>query len=110
LKMVRYADDFIIMCKTRDEAKHAFEIAKEEIEEKRNLSLYELKDKSEGDEKISKIVDPRQRIFSFLSIRFNGEKCWVENKKYESFREKIKAVCDKKLLVANAKDVNDIGL
>lgn len=110
LKMIRYADDFIIMCKTREEAKQAFEIAKEEIEVKRKLSLYELKDKSEGDEKISRIVDPRQRIFSFLSIRFDGEKCCVEDKKYESFREKIMTVCDKKLLVANAKDIKDIGL
>ena len=110
LKMVRYADDFIIMCKTKEEALRAFEIAKEEIEVKRNLSLYALKDKVDGDEKISRIVDPRQRRFSFLSIRFNGEKCWVEDKKYESFKEKIMAICDKKLLISDAKNVKDVGL
>lgn len=110
LKMIRYADDFIIMCKTKEDALRAYEIAKEEIEVKRNLSLYALKDKVEGDEKISRIVDPRQRRFSFLSIRFNGEKCWVEDKKYESFKEKIIVICDKKSLIADSKNAKDVGL
>ena len=110
LKMIRYADDFIIMCKTKEEAKQAFEIAKEEIEDKRGLSLYELKDTAGEGEKISRIIDPRQRKFSFLSIRFNGQKCWVEEKKYESFKEKILALCDKKLLLKNIKDGNEVGL
>lgn len=99
LKLIRYADDFIIFCKDKQEAYKAWEIAKEELEVKKSLAIYPLKTKANEGEKISRIIDPRNRIFSFLSIRFDGDRCWVEETKFNSFILKIKALCSKPELI-----------
>ena len=91
-KMVRYADDFIIMCKTKGMASRAYEIAHEELTTKLGLHLYPLKMKEHENEKVSRILDPRGVSFSFLSIQFDGTRCWVSESKVQSLIEKIRSI------------------
>lgn len=91
-KMIRYADDFIVLCKDKIEANRAFEIAKDELEEKLKLNLYEIKPEPVNGEKISRILDPRATVFSFLSVRFDGKRCWVMDSKVDSLVLKLKNI------------------
>lgn len=90
IKMVRYADDFIVMCKNKGEAQRAYNIAQEELTTKLGLHLYPIKEKEHELEKVSRILDPRGVSFSFLSVRFDGVRCWVNESKVESLISKIK--------------------
>lgn len=87
--LVRYADDFIVLCKDETEAGRAYLIALEEIS-KLNLELYPL---GESNSK-TKISRPAHQIFSFLSIRFDGNVLWPTAEKVEELKEKIKYVTD----------------
>ncbi len=95
LKLIRYADDFVILCKTVEDAKKAFYLSKTEIEDNLGLSLYPLiEDKEEqANQKCSKIVNVKNQKFSFLSIRFDGNKTWVKEEKFNSVVRKIKDIC-----------------
>jgi RNA-directed DNA polymerase len=92
IKMVRYADDFIILCKNKTEANKAHTIALEELEQKLKLKVYPLKDTEEIVGKSSRIIDPRAVSFSFLSIRFDGVRCWVNENKVESLIKKLSSI------------------
>jgi len=84
--LIRYADDFIVMCKTEEEAKEAYEVARDEIENKLGLELYRIgEDKSK-----TRIVLPSREKFSFLSIQFNGKELFPTKEKVDELFEKIK--------------------
>ncbi len=91
LKMIRYADDFIIMCKTREEAEKALIIAKDELETKLSLQLHELGHPNDENAK-TRILNPTMNKFSFLSIRFDGTRCWVKDKKVLSIIYRIQEI------------------
>ncbi|MBD1426081.1 reverse transcriptase domain-containing protein [Sphingobacterium arenae] len=95
LKLIRYADDFIILCKSYEEAKRAYLISKSEIEGNLGLDLYSLVEdrKEQARRKCSKILNVKNQKFSFLSIRFDGTKTWVEEAKFEEFLSKIERIC-----------------
>lgn len=93
-KMIRYADDFTVMTASEEDARKAFQIAKEELEYKLKLSLYPLATQLNLKDKTSKIVDPTRHKFSFLSIRFDGKALWVSDEKITSLREKIRLIAD----------------
>lgn len=109
IKMIRYADDFIILCKTADDAKKAYSITVDELETKLGLKLYPLKEKANGDEKISRILKPAEHSFSFLSIKFDGVKCSVSDKKIINIITKLKDLSSLKALKENYPD-QDLGL
>ena len=90
-KLVRYADDFVVLCQSHDEAKKAYQLTKSILEEKLKLKVHELK--NEEDAK-TKIVNPSFDKFQFLSIRFDGNNLWVDKKKVQSLKEKIRDVTD----------------
>jgi len=100
LRLVRYADDFILMCKDREEAKLALQIAKEEIEGKLGLALHPLPDPINAKDSKTRIVNPIIDPFSFLSIRFDGKKVWVDPKKVNSLITGINEITD----LSNYKD------
>lgn len=87
--LIRYADDFIVMCRTEDEAKEAYKIAEEEIEAKLKLKLYGF----DSPVKPARIAYPDRENFSFLSIRFRGHELFPEPDKVKELREKVRAVC-----------------
>lgn len=89
-KMIRYADDFIIMCKNKEDAKSAYDDAKS-ILEQIGLKTHDMGEPNDENSK-TRIVNPTIHKFSFLSIRFDGIRCWVNNKKFDSFKDKIKMI------------------
>jgi RNA-directed DNA polymerase len=61
--MVRYADDFVILCKTREEAEAALALVQRWVDEN-DLTLHPTK---------TKIADARTEGFDFLGYRFRGD-------------------------------------
>lgn len=95
LKLIRYADDFVILCKSIEDAKIAYNLSRIEIEGNLGLSIYPLvEDKRQHiNQKCSKIINVKNQKFSFLSIRFDGHKTWVREEKFENLISKIKNIC-----------------
>lgn len=92
--MVRYADDFIVLCKTFDDAQIALKVVKEELEENLGLELHNLPSPPHLHGSKTRILDPSHHAFSFLSIRFDGNNVWVSEKKVKNLLEKIADVTD----------------
>jgi len=82
-RMVRYADDFVILCQTEPQAKEALEEVKAWVEEN-GLTLHP--DKTHiGDSRIE------GQGFEFLGYRFEAGKRWVRKKSLKGFKDKIRA-------------------
>jgi RNA-directed DNA polymerase len=62
IQMVRYADDFVILCRTPDDANRALERVREWVADN-DLTLHPTK---------TRLVDARTEIFDFLGYRFKG--------------------------------------
>jgi len=89
--LIRYADDFIVMCKTIDEAKRAYELAKDVLENQLSLKLHELSDDSNSK---TKIVDPLKQPFAFLSVAFDGKRLYPSRKTVDRFLKGIEKNCN----------------
>lgn len=93
-KLIRYADDFIVMCKDRQEAQRALSVAEDEIHNKLGLELHPLPVPINALGSKTRIVNPVIDSFSFLSIRFDGKQVWVNPKKVTSLISGINEVTD----------------
>lgn len=82
IRMVRYADDFVIMCKTKDDALLAFDIIQEWIKQN-GLILHP--DKTH----IGNCLIPGQG-FEFLGYRFESGTRQVRKKSLNKFKDKIR--------------------
>lgn len=80
-EMVRYADDFVIMCRTAAEAARALELVGHWTAEN-GLTLHPTK---------TKIVEARTEGFDFLGYRFVNERRYVRRKSLEKFKDTIRA-------------------
>ena len=69
-EMVRYADDFVILCRTSEQAQAALELVGKWVAEN-GLTLHPTK---------TKVVDARTEGFDFLGYHFQGEKHWPRKK------------------------------
>lgn len=81
LAMVRYADDFVILCRTTDEASTALEIVKQWTTEN-GLTLHPTK---------TRIVDSRIDSFTFLGYEFRGLKHWPRKKSIQKLKTELRA-------------------
>jgi RNA-directed DNA polymerase len=80
-KIIRYADDFVIMCKTAEEASRSLEIVKEVMSQLK-LTLHPEK---------TKIVEVTQTEgFEFLGYHFTENKRRPRDKTIKAMRDKIK--------------------
>jgi RNA-directed DNA polymerase len=79
--MVRYADDFVILCRTREEADRALAWVRGWVEEN-GLTLHPTK---------TKIVDARTEGFDFLGYAFRGRLRLPRTKSLDKFKETIRA-------------------
>jgi RNA-directed DNA polymerase len=80
-EMVRYADDFVILCFTEEEAKNALAEVKARIEE-RGLTLHPEK---------TRIVDASIQVgFDFLGYHFERNTRWPRKKSVEKFKDTIR--------------------
>src|SRR5215470_5352709 len=81
-RMVRYADDFVVLCRSRDEAAAALEEVRRWVAEN-GLRLSPTK---------THLGDCRQRGegFEFLGYRFEAGRRWVRKKSLDSLKDKIR--------------------
>ena len=79
--MVRYADDFVILCRSREEANGALEEVKAWVEEN-GLTLHPTK---------TKIVDARTEGFDFLGYTFRGDLRLPRGKSLDKMKDSIRA-------------------
>ena len=80
-EMVRYADDFVILCKTAEDAHRALELVKQWVASN-GLTLHPTK---------TRIVDARTERFDFLGYSFRGENHWPREKSLKNLRDAIRA-------------------
>jgi RNA-directed DNA polymerase len=81
LQMVRYADDFVVLCRTEKEANGALELIKRWMEQAQ-LRLHPEK---------TKIVDATQRGgFDFLGYHFERGQKWPRKKSLQRLKEKLR--------------------
>ncbi|MBX2896397.1 MAG: hypothetical protein KF763_13190 [Cyclobacteriaceae bacterium] len=67
--LIRYADDFIVIFSSEEEAKEGYEKLVALLRDQFSLKIHALGDKNEK----TKIVHPAKNEFSFLSVKFDGE-------------------------------------
>lgn len=80
-EMVRYADDFVILCRTAEEAERALEHVRQWVTDN-GLTLHPTK---------TKIVDVRSDGFDFLGYRFVKHRRFPRRKSLAKFKDKIRA-------------------
>jgi RNA-directed DNA polymerase len=85
-QMVRYADDFVILCRTPEEAEAALAVVQAWVE-KTELTLH--KDKTH-------IVDSREKSFSFLGYSFRGKLRFPREKSQRKFVDRIRELTPRK--------------
>jgi len=86
LEMVRYADDFVILCRTAADAQRALELVQTWVTEN-GLTLHPSK---------TRIVDLRTDGFDFLGYHFRGTKRgirhWVRDKSVQKLKETLRPI------------------
>ena len=80
LEMVRYADDFVILCRTAAEATRALELVQTWVSEN-GLTLHPTK---------TKVVDARSDGFDFLGYHFRGQKHWPRDQSLEKLKATLR--------------------
>jgi RNA-directed DNA polymerase len=80
-EMVRYADDFVVMCRTPEEAGRALRLVQKWTEQA-GLTLHATK---------TRVVDARQEPFEFLGYRFQGGRKYPRNKSIQKLRDTVRA-------------------
>jgi RNA-directed DNA polymerase len=85
-QMVRYADDFVILCRTLDEAEAALGEVRQWVEEQ-GLILHPEK---------THIVDARETSFAFLGYSFRGEYRFPRAKSQQKFVDRIRDLTPRK--------------
>lgn len=89
--LVRYADDFVIMCKNETECKSAYNDSLD-ILTKLDLKIHLLEDSDK-----TKIVDLSKTTFDFLSITFDGKSFYPSKENVERLKSKIRDICNGKI-------------
>jgi RNA-directed DNA polymerase len=80
-EMVRYADDFVVMCRSLEDATAALALVKEWTASA-GLILHPVK---------TRLVDERKDGFDFLGYHFEAGKRWPRAKSRKKFRDTIRA-------------------
>jgi RNA-directed DNA polymerase len=80
-EMVRYADDFVILCRTADEAARALERV-QAWTAANGLTLHPSK---------TRLVDARSEGFEFLGYHFCGEQHWPRTKSLNKLKDTLRA-------------------
>jgi RNA-directed DNA polymerase len=85
-QMVRYADDFVILCRTPEEAAAALAEVRQWVETN-GLTLHPDK---------THIVDSRETSFSFLGYSFRGKLRFPRSKSHQKFVDRIRELTPRK--------------
>ena len=85
-EMVRYADDFVVLCRSEFEAEVALQMITEWVEAA-GLTLHPTK---------TKIVDSRSESFAFLGYSFRGDKIYPRRESLAKMKARIKELTPRK--------------
>ena len=85
-EMVRYADDFVVLCRSEFEAEVALQMITEWVEAA-GLTLHPTK---------TKIVDSRVESFAFLGYSFRGDKIYPRRESLAKMKARIKELTPRK--------------
>lgn len=85
-QMVRYADDFVILCRTLAEAEAALSSVRQWVEST-GLTLHPEK---------THIVDMRETNFSFLGYSFRGQLRFPRKKSHQKFTDRLRELTPRK--------------
>jgi len=85
-EMVRYADDFVVLCRSQSEAEEALRLITAWVEEA-GLTLHPTK---------TKIVDSHVRSFEFLGYSFRGDKIYPRRESLAKMKARIKELTPRK--------------
>lgn len=85
-EMVRYADDFVVLCRSHSEAEAALRMIADWVEAT-GLTLHPTK---------TKIVDSRVRSFAFLDYSFRGDKIYPRRESLAKMKARIKELTPRK--------------
>ena len=85
-QMVRYADDFVILCQTPEDANRALELVREWVVAN-DLTLHPTK---------TRLVDARTEIFDFLGYRFKGSVRLPRPKSEDKLKDTVRAKTKRK--------------
>ena len=80
-EMVRYADDFVVMCRSEEDAAAALAVV-QQWTAPAGLTLHPIK---------TRLVDEREHGFDFLGYHFEAGKRWPRAKSRKKFRDTIRA-------------------
>jgi RNA-directed DNA polymerase len=93
-EMVRYADDFVVLCRTREEADAVLTFLQQWTVEA-GLTLHPTK---------TRIVNAQVEGFDFLGWHFRGDKKWPRKKSLQKLRDKLRPLTKR----ANGRSLSDI--
>src|SRR6202521_5946575 len=79
-EMVRYADDFVVMCRSEEDAAAALAVVQQWTAQT-GLTLHPTK---------TRLVDEREHGFDFLGYHFEAGKRWPRTKSRKKFRDTIR--------------------
>jgi len=85
-EMVRYADDFVILCRTAEEAQAALEEIRSWVETA-GLTLHPTK---------TQIVDSREKSFEFLGYSFRGKLRFARDKSHKKITARLRELTPRK--------------
>jgi RNA-directed DNA polymerase len=85
-EMVRYADDFVVLCRSQSEAAAALQMITAWLTDA-GLTLHPTK---------TKIVDSRVESFAFLGYSFRGEKIYPRRESLAKMKARIKELTPRK--------------
>ncbi len=89
--LVRYADDFVVMCPSNEEAKRAYALCVEVLEKKLGLEIHHV-----GEAGNKTRIFPFSHGFTFLGIEFRGDKAIPSQKAVDRFKSRIDEIVDTK--------------
>jgi RNA-directed DNA polymerase len=87
--LVRYADDFVVMCSSESQARSAYDLAKRILEKDLRLTLHPLAEESSKTR-----ITLYSKGFTFLGLHFQGGRTTPGSKSVKKFKEKISAITD----------------
>ena len=97
-EMVRYADDFVILCRSPEDAARALALVQEWTAEA-GLKPHPEK---------TKIVDAKEDTFDFLGYRFQRGRLYVRPKSLQKFKDEIRAKTKRTSGESLTKIINDL--
>ncbi len=80
-EVVRYADDFVVLCASQDEAQQAYEAAKNIIEGQLHLQLHPEK---------TRIVQHKEGTFDFVGFLVHRRYLWPRIKSLDKFTDRVR--------------------